>query len=215
MPQYIGDFIRQSRASSMVEFAIAMPVILLLLVGGLEVTRYILMLQKVDKAAYTIADIITTNNDESFNLNELQRALNTLDDSLAPLPTNGRATVIATSFQQLVPGDAPLIRWQMSQGAGGGEAVSEISSSAAVIGQPVLRNAPASLSPRLQAIINGFGGLQISENIIAAEVFYRHTTLLGGAIFGADLEGMLIQRSAFFNPRVDNLINIPGAPGFE
>jgi Flp pilus assembly protein TadG len=44
---------------ALIEFALILPVLLLLLVGGIEITRFVMAHQKVDKVASQMADFIS------------------------------------------------------------------------------------------------------------------------------------------------------------
>lgn len=213
----LSRFVRNDSASSLIEFALSLPILLLMFLGATEVTRYILVMQKVDNAAYTIADIITRTEAAisepaqpgSLTVATLDDAINTLDDLIAPYDTLGRTTVIVTSFQKPDATSDPIIRWQKAQGVLGASIVSSISGTAPINTQPALRNAPVGFSPTVAQSIAQYGGMKNRENVIAVEVFYRYNTITGGAFFGDFLEGSIIKRSAFFNPRFGSLVNLP------
>jgi Flp pilus assembly protein TadG len=48
----------QSGLIMLTEFAVSLPVLITLFIGSFEVSRYIIVLQKVDRASYSIADMI-------------------------------------------------------------------------------------------------------------------------------------------------------------
>ena len=50
---HIGRFIRNHRGVAMAEFALMLPVLMLLTAGSFEVARYALMTQKLDRIAAT------------------------------------------------------------------------------------------------------------------------------------------------------------------
>jgi len=52
----------QSGLVMLTEFAVSLPVLITLFVGSFEVSRYIIVLQKVDRASYSIADMIAGIN---------------------------------------------------------------------------------------------------------------------------------------------------------
>jgi TadE-like protein len=52
-------FLAHRGGVALIEFAIVFPVFFLLLFGGIEITRLILIQQKLEKAGYVIADIVT------------------------------------------------------------------------------------------------------------------------------------------------------------
>lgn len=58
-------FIHDNRGVAYIEFALALPFLLLLFAGSIDVTRMVLLHQKVDKAVFTVGDLATQLNAES------------------------------------------------------------------------------------------------------------------------------------------------------
>ena len=50
---------KSERGIAAVEFALVSPILFLLLLGGVEVGRYILVHQKVEKMAYSVSDVVS------------------------------------------------------------------------------------------------------------------------------------------------------------
>lgn len=65
-----------------VELSLILPVFLLLLIGGIEVTRYILFLQKVQQETSVLADFVS-QQDTACNT-KITNALTTTADNLSP-----------------------------------------------------------------------------------------------------------------------------------
>lgn len=53
-----GRFCREKRGSVFAELGFAMPVLVLILLGCFEASRYVLLHQKLDRAASAVADLV-------------------------------------------------------------------------------------------------------------------------------------------------------------
>ncbi len=220
MLRTIHRYIQTKSGATLVEFAIALPVLLLLIYGAVELNRYITILQKLDKTAYTIADIVTRvpgSPDSTPENNELSiglitnEAFNNFDNLMRPYsqPGNGIGSngviAITSVYKDDVSGSDPLVMWQI---AGGGtlsnaSTVSEVTG-AQVTSSPSTRCTLPSFSSRIEDALNQTGGMRDRENMIAVEVFYEYEPLFGTEFFS--LARTTLSRSAFFTPRT------PGAP---
>lgn len=56
---HIRRFIRDNRGLAYMEFALTLPFLLLLFAGSVDVTRMVLLHQKIDKAVFTVGDLAT------------------------------------------------------------------------------------------------------------------------------------------------------------
>jgi Flp pilus assembly protein TadG len=57
MMRFFARFIRHQQGVALIEFVIVFPFMFLLLFGGIELSRYIIITQNVERAAYAITDI--------------------------------------------------------------------------------------------------------------------------------------------------------------
>lgn len=177
-------FVRSPHAVAMIEFALILPLLLLLFGGVIEMTRYVLAHQKVDKAANSLADFLAQQGDPAdFPIGTLDAAF---DKLIAPFDTTTSGfRVTGVSLQN--PNDnasPPVIRWQESRGT----------VSASRVGGAVGANA------NIQNI-----QLQGSEQLVVAEVYYRHSSVIDsiGAISTAlDFDGEELYKQALTIQRV-------------
>lgn len=69
--------IRCRRGTAAIEFALVLPLLLFMFIGAAEVTRYIIIAQKLQKAAYAMADMLaqtsTVTQDELTRIREASR----------------------------------------------------------------------------------------------------------------------------------------------
>lgn len=179
MLSFLNRFFRDRQASVITEFAAALPVLALLLLGGIEVTRYTLLYQKLDRVSSSMGDLVSQA--ENLTVNDLNSLFDAVQHVAWPFefPTSGR--VIITSISE--NNGQARINWQSA----GGGALSAESSVGAPRGAATL---PAGMIVRP------------SETVIAAEVFFEFTPMF--QLFGVMTEQRLYHRS-FYRPRLGAL----------
>jgi len=106
---------RCNRGVSAVELGLFLPVFMLLLLGTIEVGRYTLMHQKLDKATNAMADYVTQNN--AIRFVDMDNFVIAARQIVKPFDYNG--TIIFSAAYLRVPNDPPCsanphpcIRWQ-------------------------------------------------------------------------------------------------------
>jgi Flp pilus assembly protein TadG len=178
-----------TRGGLIAEFAAAMPVLVLLLLGGVEVSRFALLNQKMDRLATAIGDLVAQA--ETLSEGELNNLFLAAGHVAVPfdVAANGKVIVSSISIPPPLPNQSPgpaKITWQRATGG------AVTSSQIGVEG--------ASLTPPLP------GGLTITLNqtIIATEVYYDFRPMLIGALVPAQR----IYHRAFFRPRIGALTSL-------
>lgn len=169
---------------AVVEFALILPVLMLLFYGTIEVTRYILIVQKVEKLAHSIADV--TSQEQTASATVLNQALAATSDIMSPYTMTTNGTVFISSLYRAQGAAEATVNWRY-QGGGSLPATSQIGP---LGGLPVVP-----------------GGFTFDEreNVIAAEVFYRFSPLISAQFFGT----VTVYRAAFYKPRFGALLNPP------
>jgi Flp pilus assembly protein TadG len=166
------------------EFAAAMPVLVLMLLGGVEVSRFALLNQKMDRLATAMGDLVAQA--ETLTTAELNQLFLAAEHVAAPfdVQTKGRIIITSASVPTGQPAGSPaIINWQRAVGT-----VTATSSIGAVGGQAQLPS-----------------GLNVAQHtIIAAEVFYEFTPLLVSAL----VPTQRIYHRAFFRPRIGALTTL-------
>jgi Flp pilus assembly protein TadG len=71
-PRLIGTFRRDRRGVSAIEFAFGAPVVILLLLMGVDTTRYITATKRIENVAATIGQMISVNQSGSVAYSDLQ-----------------------------------------------------------------------------------------------------------------------------------------------
>lgn len=175
---------RDARGVAVVEFALALPVLMTLFYGTIEVTRYILIVQKVEKLAHSVADV--TAQSQTVTIASLNQVMSAASDIMSPftLSTNGK--VIVSSLYRAPAAANATVNWRYE----GGGTLTATSQIGAVGSIPVVP-----------------GGFTFEErdNIIAAEVSYQFSPLISAQFFGTTT----IYRSAFYKPRLGTLLTAP------
>ncbi len=175
-------FAADRRGTSVVEFALILPVLSFVFMGGIDVGQLVLANMKVYNAASSMADLVA--RDETISAATLTDLFGAASQVAKPLDLGANGKVIITSVSADADDD-PRIFWQ-SEDAGAYAATSAVGS---VIGDP------ATLPPTLQ--------VDDQETIIVSEVFYQFEP-----IFGLLNTGTVIYHSAYYRPRLGTLREI-------
>lgn len=173
-----------TRAAAAVEFALAVPFIILLFAGATDLLRLLLVHQKVERIAYSTADLVAQS--DGITAGQLAQIWNAPREIMQPFVFGERGRVILSSVHREVGEDDAEVRWRC---AGGGtlEEVSRLASVGSVTTLP--------------------GGLTINEreNVIVAEVFYVFDNFL--PIDFVDVG--VVYKTAVFKPRFGSLLTAP------
>jgi Flp pilus assembly protein TadG len=175
---------RNEGGIALVEFALVLPVLMTLFYGTIEVTRYILISQKVEKLAHSVADLtaqsaVTT----TASLNQVMAAAS---DIMSPysMTTNGK--VIISSLYRPAGVANASINWRYE---GGGSYAA--SSMLGAVGDAPAMPAGFTFDER--------------ENVISAEVYYEFSPMISNQFFGTKT----VYRVAFYKPRLGALLAAP------
>jgi len=175
---------RRKAGTVAMEFALTLPIWILLLVGTADAALMMIMTQRVDRIAYSVTDIVTQS--EVVTTADLNNILLAASQLMEPFPFGEDGVVIVSSVYK--PAGLPQkINWQH---IGGGSLPRD--SKLGITGStPVLP-----------------GGLTLSdnENVIVSEVFYYFRPMFINA--GILSEGD-VYRAAVYKPRLSPLVTPP------
>lgn len=166
------------------EFAIALPFIMGLMLGGFELSRYVILHQKLEKVAYTISDVVSQS--DSITTAQLNQAVLAATTIMQPTVFAPDGIVFISSVYKNGTA-APTVRWQYS----GGGTLSRSSQIGVTGGTATLPNGLA---------------LNDKDNVIISEIYYRYSPFLGGGIFVSPFD---IYKIAIFKPRLGALTTPP------
>lgn len=169
---------------AIVEFGLLLPMLMIMFYGCIEVTRYILIVQKTEKLAHTVADV--TAQSKTVTIASENQLFEATKDIMEPFGTGANSRILVSSLYRAVGTTNATINWRLS--GGGTLAVTS-----------ALGNVGATPS-----MPGGFTFVE-RENVIAAEVFYRFSPLISNRFFGTTT----VYRSAFYKPRLGQLTATP------
>lgn len=237
MRRPLFQFCRESGGVALIEFALVFPVFFVLLFGGIEISRLILIQQKLEKAGYVLADLVADTlpattagaNGEISAAEMTDNIFPVLGRIINPYGAPGRHVAIVTSVQST--GGALTINWQM---AGGGTlsgcdtaptptCVRSIVNGLAPgdIG-PAVAGQAATFTPAENGLLAGYAPLSGTGSIIVSEVFYAYQPILqqllqevgnaggeGFAGFDFFLPPRYYVKRTYFLPRKGDLPSLP------
>ncbi len=167
-----------------VEFALTLPIWLLLFIGGTDIAYMMLISQRIDRIAYSVTDIATQS--EMLTQSDVNTIFLAASQLMNPFPFGLDGVVILTSVQKPT-GEALKICWQRT----GGGSLARTSK----VGLP-------GTTPLLPANLT----LGDNQDVIIAEVFYAFEPLfINAGILSADD----IYRVAVYKPRLSALCTEP------
>ncbi len=176
---------RHDHGVAVVEFGLMLPVLMTLFYASFEITRYILIVQKVEKLAHSVADV--TAQSQVVTIASLDQVMSAASDIMSPfsLGTNGK--VFVTSLYRAAGVANATVNWRYE----GGGALPSVASQLGALGA----------TPTMPA---GFT-FEERENVIAGEVFFRFSPLVSSQFFGTTT----VYRAAFYKPRLGALLTPP------
>ncbi len=214
-------FLKDIRGLAFIEFIVAAPIFIIIIFAGFEIGRYMMILQKVDKSAYTLGDMISQAvpasnpvGDGMLTVAELQDIMSYFERVMNPHDVEEKGMVIITSLFKRDDTAAIRVQWQMAGGGGmyGGDVSSEMNGMPAASINNSVKGSIAGFNPSINEAINVNGGIFGGENFIAVEIFYLYEPIFQ-SIFGWTglefVEETLLKRSAFFRPRMGDLLYLP------
>jgi Flp pilus assembly protein TadG len=199
-----------------VEFAFFIPILFILLIGSVELSRYIIIIQKLDKTAYTIADMIAQTEPntpgqpiENVKLTQvmIEDVLSLYEELMSPYWESDLAVAAALSFTQYNTSTPPTIDWGVTGGGtSNAKAVSDITGQS-ISAHSSLAGSSVNLSADLQNIVNSTFSFFQDENVIVVEAFYEYKPLFVSTLI--NIPPKLLKRTTFFAPRYGNLGYLP------
>ena len=164
-----------------VEVAMAMPVILILILSGIDVTRYVLLHQKLERTAATMADLVSQSL--AMSEAELNALVAAAEEVLDPYDLMADGGLVVSSIAN-DDGAGARIAWQRSFGSGADASRFGTQGGAATLpGTFVVRE---------------------GENAIGVEVMFDFEPIFAFSV----LDSATIDSTALFRPRFANLTGI-------
>ena len=178
---------RDRAGVSLVEFALVVPIFSLLILGGTEVARYVMLNQKLDRLATTASDL--TAQEDAITAAELTNIFEASRNVTWPFSVQTSGMVIVSSVGQ-VSGQTRVL-WQRRCPGNGctWSGTQTFTSRVGTQGGVATMPAGFTVSP--------------TDNVIIAEVFYNFAPFLWQW-----MPAGVVYHSAFTRPRLSNLTTI-------
>lgn len=164
MKRFLANIIKNNRGVAYMEFALSLPFMLLLFGGAIDVTRMVLLHQKLDKAVFTVGDLATQlqQNNACSSIRNWEDTV--VKDMLLPFPFRSSGYwFMVTAVIGNNAGTRDLMEWRYNLQY----------NSRSVLGSftgPYNNNVRSSLPA-------GIRGLQANERIIVTEMGYNFRPL--------------------------------------
>jgi len=200
---------RDTRGVSMLEFALLLPLLVVIFIGTVEVSRLVLFHQKIDNATSRVADLVTRIDQDTVSCANtaggLQWMRNTaLRQSMAPYALNATTTLIVTSVRgeypdPTTPNDNAVVRQRIEWQWRSGPSPSQFGAAGANLAANGNWPAPFRRTPNN-------GGMFDRDRVIAVEVYHRFEPLLTiSPNFLPIVAAQTISKRAFYRARFGNM----------
>ena len=176
-------FLTDRRGSLLVESGIMIAVLSMITLSGVELARYTLLHQKMERIASSIGDLIAQA--PVITETDVSNIFDAIEEVAKPFSMGPNGMVIVSSIGAS-DGSGPILNWQRS-GGGGLASTSQIGST-----EGTVVSLPAGLT-----LIDG-------ETIIMAEVFYTYTPW----IYANLVSNSNIYHTGYFRPRLGTLTEV-------
>ena len=167
-----------------VEFALAAPILITLLLGGFELARYSLLNLKMEKVAFTIADVISQN--ETLTISQIGDVFEATEEIASPFEFGSLGVVYVTSAFRDTGDSFPTVLWQQS-----GSGTANFASQIGTVG--------------LTATLPNNLDINERDNVIVSEVYYQYTPVFSLGL----ISPTTIYKTTVFKPRLGDLTTSP------
>jgi Flp pilus assembly protein TadG len=176
--------LRCRAANVAVEFTLAMPVLIMLMLASAELARFVILHQKMDRVATTISDLVSRA--ETISETELEDIFLAAGEVAFPYDLVDLGVVIVSSVTN-PDGDGPIVAWQRS-GGGSYSGTSQIGTEGD------------------EATLGADFEVREGETAIISEVYFDFAPFISEMI----VEPQVIYRTAHHRPRLGTLEEIEG-----
>ncbi len=214
----LNRFRRDRAGLALIEFVFFFPVAAILLWGGLELGRYVLITQKIEKSGYVLGDVVSQFDSTQLTTSAVNTILTQYGSILRPYGTPAKQMVVFSSVTKDPVDHLIKIRWQR---VGGGtlhnsDTVSIVSNLRTDAITSTVNGTEAQFTGDVQDLLVD---MLDGENMIVTEVYFVYEPIF------ADLLGLTtsvtttnkqfallsrtLVRRTYFHPRNGDLNNPP------
>jgi Flp pilus assembly protein TadG len=191
LPARLRNFAAGEQGVTAIEFALVLPVVLLILLGCFEVPRFVLIYQKLARTSAGVADLVA-QADEPLQRNQMNDIFTAGKVMMQPYDVVANGKIIVSSINNPTGGTGVKVTWQKDNGgqakdSGSNPVGSRIGTKNTT---PVI---PAAIMPGTD------------EEVLAAEVVFDYTPIFANLIY----RGSQLYTVAYTRPRNKNLMTEP------
>lgn len=177
--QRASEFRHSEAGVAYIEFALTIGILLIMFFGAIEISRYILIVQKVEKTVDTLTDVLTQALPGELQNSTISSYLNATQDLMNPYTFGANGTVILTDVSTPLGAATPItVQWQVC----GGGTLHATSTVGAPGGTATL---PAGFT------------MNAGEEVVIGEIYYNFTPILKQSV----VSPAQVYRIAVFKPR--------------
>jgi Flp pilus assembly protein TadG len=183
----LRQFAKSEQGVTAVEFALVLPVMLLVMLGCFEVPRFVMVFQKIARTSSGVADLVA-QADEPITTNQMADIFTAGKIMMQPYDVIANGRIYVSSINNPSGGPGVRVTWQRNN-SGSVSTASKLG----VQGSNPTSNLPAGLVPLT------------NEEVLAAEVYFNYTPVLTNLIYS----GTQLYMISYTRPRNKNLNTPP------
>jgi Flp pilus assembly protein TadG len=192
LPPRLRRFAEGEQGVTAIEFALVLPVVLLILLGCFEVPRFVLIYQKIARTSSGVADLVA-QSDEPLQRNQLDDIFTAGKVMMQPYDVIANGKIIVSSINNPSGGTGITVTWQKDNGGAATDPVSGDSASSRIGAKGQTPVIPATLMPGT------------NEEVLTSEVFFNYTPIFANLIY----KGSQLYIVSYTRPRNKNLMTEP------
>jgi len=186
-----GDkFLKDERGVTAIEFALVLPVVVLILLGCFEVPRFLLICQRIARTSSGVADLVA-QADEPITKNQVDDIFKAAKIMMQPYDVIANGKIYISSINK--PAATVQLTWQRNNAGSIGTASKFGTPPAPPAIPPAPTNLPAALAPGT------------NEEVLAAEVYFNYQPIFSTLIYS----GSQLYMVSYSRPRNKNLLTPP------
>ena len=187
-PERSRRFGSDGRGVAAVEFALILPILVLLLIGCFEVPRFVTIYQRIARTSAGVADLVA-QADEPMTKDNMTDIFSAGLIMMQPYDAKKDGVIIVSSVNNPA-GNGVKVTWQ--------ERCGKLAATSVVgnAGSTPLGSFPVAINPGSD------------EEVIAAEVYFSYKPVFSNIIY----KGSTLSLVSYTRPRNQNLMTDPGAP---
>lgn len=191
-------FRRDRRGVAALEFALILPILVLLALGCFEVPRYVMLWQRMERTASGVSDLVA-QADEPLTQDQMTDIFSSAKLLMQPYDVIANGSIVVTSINNPT-GGVTNVSWRVACGTGdnNGKMGAVSAQPPAAQTAPPSANFPTSLLP-----------IAKDNEVLVTEVYFTFTPVFRNFIYS----GSTLYANAFTRPRNHNLTTWPGKNG--